>query len=239
MARQGWEILVDELPRQVTADGVDFEASCAYHRLVTELFFLPALYRLRRDAAYPTGYRTRLAAMARFAARLHTDPTARRRSGATPTTRGRLPLGGQALNDHRYLAGAIGLALDDRRVLQLAAGPRSEALWLHGADAAAALPQRADARQRGSAAFAAEASTSCADGGDHVFVDCGPVGLAGRGGHGHNDCLALEAVLGGALVLVDRGSYVYTASPSWRNDFRSTGGAQHTASRRGGAEPDQ
>ncbi len=30
---------------------------------------------------------------------------------------------------------------------------------------------------------------------DHVFIDCGPLGLAGRGGHGHNDCLAFEAVL--------------------------------------------
>jgi uncharacterized heparinase superfamily protein len=57
---------------------------------------------------------------------------------------------------------------------------------------------------------------------DHVFVDCGPVGLAGRGGHGHNDCLSFEATLDGETLFVDSGSYVYTASPGERNAFRST-----------------
>ena len=28
---------------------------------------------------------------------------------------------------------------------------------------------------------------------DHVFIDCGPIGFGGRGGHGHNDCLSFEA----------------------------------------------
>jgi Heparinase II/III-like protein len=61
-----------------------------------------------------------------------------------------------------------------------------------------------------------------AGGGDHVFVDCGPVGLAGRGGHGHNDCLSFEATIDGVKLVSDAGSYVYTASPAWRNRFRGT-----------------
>ena len=32
---------------------------------------------------------------------------------------------------------------------------------------------------------------------DHVLIDAGPVGMAGRGGHGHNDCLAFDAMLDG------------------------------------------
>ncbi len=57
---------------------------------------------------------------------------------------------------------------------------------------------------------------------DHVFIDCGPVGLAGRGGHGHNDITSIDAVLDGVPLLVDPGTFTYTASREWRNRFRST-----------------
>jgi uncharacterized heparinase superfamily protein len=56
----------------------------------------------------------------------------------------------------------------------------------------------------------------------HIFIDCGPLGLAGRGGHGHNDALSFEAWLCGAPLVIDRGSFVYTASFEARNSFRST-----------------
>jgi uncharacterized heparinase superfamily protein len=60
------------------------------------------------------------------------------------------------------------------------------------------------------------------DGETHVFIDCGPVGLAGRGGHGHNDALSFEACIEGVPLVTDCGSYVYTASFEARNRFRST-----------------
>jgi hypothetical protein len=94
----------------------------------------------------------------------------------------------------------------------------AEAAWLVGPAAvatAAASPPR-------SAAFASGGVYVLRSGDDHVFIDCGPVGLAGRGGHGHNDCLSFEATLAGTKVIVDSGSYVYTASAEWRNRFRST-----------------
>ena len=67
-AESGWRELTTELPRQVTPDGVDHEMSTAYHRLVAELFLLPALYRLRSGKPVDEAYRTRLLAMADFAA---------------------------------------------------------------------------------------------------------------------------------------------------------------------------
>jgi len=57
---------------------------------------------------------------------------------------------------------------------------------------------------------------------DHVFIDCGPVGLGGLGGHGHNDSLSFEAVLDGVHLATDCGAYLYTASYEERNRFRST-----------------
>jgi uncharacterized heparinase superfamily protein len=69
---------------------------------------------------------------------------------------------------------------------------------------------------------------------DRVFIDCGPVGFAGRGGHGHNDCLAIDVVLDGAALISDCGSYVYTASREWRDRFRAT--AAHNTPRVEGVE---
>jgi hypothetical protein len=56
----------------------------------------------------------------------------------------------------------------------------------------------------------------------HVFIDCGPVGIAGRGGHGHNDALSFEATLSGVPVVSDAGCFLYTASFEERNRFRAT-----------------
>ena len=56
----------------------------------------------------------------------------------------------------------------------------------------------------------------------HVIVDCGEVGMRGRGGHGHNDALSFELYMHGMNAITDCGAYVYTASREWRNRFRST-----------------
>jgi hypothetical protein len=213
---EGWRALVHELPLQVHADGVDFEASASYHRLVFELFLLPALYREQLGLPVPPEYRSRLEAMGRFtAAILHPDGQAPLWGDADDARA--LPLGGDAVNDHRYLPALVELG-----------GSSSEARWLLREPKEQRLPERH------SAAFPDGGVYVLARGDDHVVVDCGPVGLAGRGGHGHNDCLSFEATLAGRKLITDSGSYVYTASPADRNRFRST--AAHNTPRIDGVE---
>jgi uncharacterized heparinase superfamily protein len=231
-AGRGWRILEQELPRQVTPDGVDFEGSLAYHRLVCELFLLPALYRERLGLGVPAPYRERVRAMALVAAHATRDDGTTPLLGDADDARA-LPLGGQALGDHRYLAGIVAAAWDDDELRDAFSGSRSEVAWLLGVQAARSLPQR-DRSPLGSAAFPDGGLYVLRGGGDHILVDCGPVGLAGRGGHGHDDCLSLEAVLAGVHLLSDCGSYVYTASAEWRDRFRST--AFHNTPRVDGEE---
>lgn len=214
-AERGWSLLITELPRQVTPDGVDFEMSTAYHRLVTELFLLPALLRRRHGLPVSPSYLDRLEAMARFAA------TYTRIDGSSPAwgdadDARALPLGGQALGDHRYLGGIMAAAWGADVPIS---GPRAEVAWLLGPAAAAALE---DTMPPPTTLFPDGGCAVLRDGSDHVFVDCGPVGLGGRGGHGHNDCLSFAAVLDGVDLVADPGSFVYTASVEWRNRFRST-----------------
>lgn len=232
--RRGWEMLCKEMPRQVSPDGVDFEGSIAYHRLVTELFLLPALYRERCGFSVPHVYRERVIAMARFVAIYS------RADGMVPLwgdgDDGRaLPFGGQSVNDHRYLAGIVGAAWDVPELRQSFAGPRSEVFWLLGPRSAALLPNVEMPKTHWpSHAFTHSGFYVMRNDRDHVFIDCGPVGMAGRGGHGHNDCLSFEAVLDGTHLISDCGTYVYTASYQERNHFRST--AYHNTPQLNGEE---
>jgi hypothetical protein len=54
------------------------------------------------------------------------------------------------------------------------------------------------------------------------IVRCGDVGLGGIGAHAHNDQLSFELTLGRQPLIVDPGSYLYTADAKARNEFRST-----------------
>jgi len=215
----GWRILRDELPRQVHPDGVDFEASVPYHRLVAELFLLPARHRRALGLEVPGDYCDRLVGMARFSLAYTRSDGSSPLWGDADDARA-LPLGTQPLDDHRYLAEIVGLEWDVTELLDRSGEPASETLWAHGAERASRL--RRGATEQRSEAFRDGGVFVLRGGGDHIFVDCGPIGLAGRGGHGHNDALSFEATLDGTLLLTDCGAFVYTASPDWRNAFRST-----------------
>lgn len=208
-----------EIGIQVHPDGVDFEASAAYHRLVAELFLVSSI-ALRAAGRVPSPLVDgRLAGMARFTAAYSRPDGLAPLWGDNDDAR-TLPFGSQPLRDHRYLVGLIGLHLHDRELMAISRGFRAEAAWMFGCEAAGTLPETG----------ACVASSAFPDGGvfvmrdeqNHVFIDCGPLGLAGRGGHGHNDLLSFEATLDNVSLITEGGCYVYTADDVSRDIDRST-----------------
>jgi uncharacterized heparinase superfamily protein len=218
----GRRILIAEMDAQVHPDGVDHEGSTPYHRLVLELFLVGYLLLECAGESIPDGSWARLERMLEFVA-AYTKP-----DGSIPLVGdaddGRVhKLGLQAMNDHRYLLSTTAVRFG-RGDFKTAAGQFwDESFWLLGPDGA-----RASDRLPGAAAL--HHSAAFPDGGyyvlrnasTHVFVDCGEVGMRGRGGHGHNDTLSFELFMNGAGVITDCGAFVYTASREWRNKFRST-----------------
>jgi len=216
----GRTIVADEIVNQTTEDGVDFEQSIAYHRLVLEAFLTAHLLLRLCGEPMDAQWLRRLEQMIEYVA-AYTKP-----DGSIPligdADDGRVQkLGVQPINDHRYLL-ATGAVLFNRGDFKRAAGSfADEAFWLLGTDAAAAFDAVSPA-PLGSRAFEQGGfyvlRSDCA----HVIVDCGDVGMRGRGGHGHSDITSLEIWLDGVNVVSDCGAYLYTASREWRNRFRST-----------------
>jgi len=218
----GRDMIEAEMFSQTSPDGVDCEKSTAYHRLVLEAFLTCGVLLARTEEPFSSEWQARLERMLEYV-EAYVKP-----DGRVPligdADDGRIQkLGTQPLGDHRYLLSA-GAALFGRGDFKRAAQRFwDESFWLLGPEGAAAFDTVA-------AAAPPLQSKAFPDGGfyvlrsdrAHVIVDCGEVGMHGRGGHGHNDILGFELWLDGMNLVTDCGAYLYTASREWRNRFRST-----------------
>ena len=218
----GRTIVHEEMLLQVSEDGVDFEGSTAYHRLVMELFLTSyQLLRLHGEQI-PSPQWTRLERMADFV-EAYVKP-----DGLAPLVGdaddGRVQmLGRQAIGDHRYLLSTCAVLFDSGELKRAAGEFQEESFWMLGPDGAKTFDRIVAATTPPpSRAFDGGGYYLLRQPGTHVFIDCANVGMRGIGGHGHNDILSFELVLDGMPIVSDCGAYLYTASREWRNRFRST-----------------
>lgn len=220
-----------EIRTQVLADGLAFEASLPYHGLVLEMFVLGR--RLCRLGGRPLShdFDERLEAML-LAVRSVRHPD------------GRLPQFGDGDSGRILPAGCARPPTADP-LLWLGAAelergapfdgvPHEEVAWTLGTASwrgMLAVPVDA-APSRTSFPFGGVAVVG--DGRLRCVVRCGEVGQNDNGGHAHNDAGSFELSSGGITLVVDPGTYAYTADPDARNAFRGT--AFHNTVMVGGAE---
>ena len=130
----GIKELINEMKGQVHADGIAYEGSISYHRLVTELFLSATLLCLKNGIIFPDWYMQRLEKMIKFVM-YYTKP-----DGTAPqigdNDDGRLHILADYENwnrlDHQYLL-SIGAVLFNRPDFKQAAGEfHEEAFWLLG-----------------------------------------------------------------------------------------------------------
>jgi hypothetical protein len=219
----GWDILREQLFRQVRADGTYFEQALYYHRYTADIYqhalVLADVNGWPRDVAMWT----RVERLVEFLVHaIHPD-------GTVPLVGdddgGRLMrLDGLATRDARPTL-ATGAALFGRSDMRCVAGDAvEECVWLLGESGAASLATRPKAAPAGgSRAFpdggfyvmrdgwGASATWALVDGGPHGSLNCG---------HAHADALSLEVAAGGRTLLTDSGTFSYTGAA--RDEFRST-----------------
>jgi hypothetical protein len=204
---------------QVLDDGMGFEGSTGYHRLLLELGL--AACSLSRSIggslgpAFEPALQRMLLATRSY---LHADGTAPN-LGDHDSGRA-LPFTDRAPLEHAYLP-ALGAALfHDARLKAPGAAFPDEAAWLLGEAGRAAFEALPSTGGGGSAAFPSFGLAVLRRGPLSVAFSAGSNGQRGVGGHGHNDKLGVEIIHRGQTLIADGGTCSYVRPV--RDLFRGT-----------------
>ncbi len=227
-AQTGHDGVLACMRSQVAGDGIDYENSIPYHRLVLEMFVGSYVLAERNGYPFPDDYRKSLERMFDFV-KYYMRP-----DGLAPlvgdSDDGRLQILSGYFDwqpqNHRYLL-AIGAALFDREDLATAVqdvrGVGEEAAWLLGSGALEKLSQWSAApRQVGSRSFPESGRYVMRHHDHHAIICTDEVGTAGMGNHKHNDIFGYELSVEGTAMIVDPGSFTYTDDLIARDRFRGT-----------------
>ncbi|MHA1368522.1 MAG: alginate lyase family protein [Promethearchaeota archaeon] len=214
--------LIDEAKKQVYPDGVDFEGSTCYHALVLEMFLFSYLACERAGTGVLKDLEETIIKMLEFlkctiqfngqipqigdndSSRLfkiwHRDSLFKRQF---------LDLAAIYFNDERFKVH------EDKPDLEaiLFLGTKAVEIWKN-------LSYKQDAYE--TCLFKDAGWAVIKTDKDYCFFSAGYNGQNGVGGHGHNDKLGFELILFNQKLFVDPGSYIYSARPDLRNEFRST-----------------
>jgi len=234
--REWFDFALSELNReiddQIASDGMHYENSLGYHRLTFEMLFYTQRLGLLNGIDDLHRWSPILQKMARF-------------TQAATMPNGRVPnfgdnddgvwLSGSTRrpDDHRYVPLLAAAAYDRpaRRIIHPALEEVPEDIfWFVGAEAAQAVATDKSRHETDSEITHSAQSQVFAKSGivvmrspdTYVLVSANPVGTGGIGGHKHNDLLSFIFAVGNQEIVIDPGTYAYTAEPALRNALRST-----------------
>lgn len=216
-----------EVRLQVLPSGAHFERSISYHRLMTELVAYPYFMLKRIKEAIPLDIHARIESMFRFIDN-YTKP-----NGLAPligdNDDGRLlPFVKRDFRDHRYLLNIASAGFNKTYRNQEVENNLTDNYFL--------LNQIESQRTEITAKAEQSAIKDHRDAGfvifrkDKLYLLFTNSSVSGypdlrrkrHGTHTHVDNLSFELSVGDDDFIIDPGSFVYTASPKQRNEFRST-----------------
>src|ERR1043165_2910283 len=223
--------LLNEIDKQILADGADSESSTGYHRLKLELLIYSFVLCRANGIDIDEKYWQKLRAMAEYVF-AYFRPDGRAPLIGDSDSGQIFPIVKREGDDHAYLLSLAAAVFQESRFKiagTQASGPvhaggerTEELLWLLGEQGLRAYESLPDAPPANSQAFA-DAGIYILRAGDlYLLFNASGRGLKGRGSHGHNDALSIEVSAGSTSLIVDPGSYIYTHNLHERHLFRST-----------------
>jgi len=235
-AARGWAAyarprLLRQVQEQFLPDGVHFEKSVAYHRLVAEIFLL-AMLACEHEAAWPEPARARLQAACGYTAAAARCDGLAANFGDNDGARV-LAFDPWPLRDQRALL-ALGAVCFSSPQLRAAAVPSACVAWFTGRRGLKAWERLPAAPPQRFSIFPHGGMLAARGPGGYLLADFGEVGQRGLGGHGHNDLFSFEFCGPASPLIVDAGSPVYSGDLALQRHFRTT--AAHNTTAVDGAE---
>jgi hypothetical protein len=217
----GLRELLNEMDKQVLADGADYEASTAYHRLTLDLFLYSFVLCNLNGIDIDEKYWKKLRAMVNYV-RAYLRP-----DGSAPligdSDSGQvLPIIRRAGDDHAYVLAVGATVFQEPRFKISGSRAPEELLWILGEQGVRDYQALPDGEPAQSQAFPDAGTYILRQDDLYLLFNASGSGVNGRGSHGHNDALSIEVSACGTAFIVDPGSYVYTADLHERHLFRST-----------------
>lgn len=213
----GVKELEREMKLQVYPDGVDFEASTCYHRLMLELSAYTAIVCKNSGIELCDEFWSRLELMFDFALNYMTPIGTNPQVGDNDNGRLLVFVLRDTL-DNSYLPTIATVLFKDSKYKIREYGFDEEALWIFGLEGKKIFDELPYAdKPLTSKAYPNGGFYILRDDRDYCLVSCSPAS-----GHGHNDKLSLVLWVDGKELFVDPGTYVYTCEPKMRNMFRGT-----------------
>lgn len=227
--KKSYRILLEEIFKQNTSDGVNKEQAISYQQFVLDFFILSGIVGKNSFHEFPPEYWARIEKMLEFIASLM-------------DVRGNIPMIGDA--DDGYVVKlsqekefcpyksllATGAVIFGRPDFKEKAGRFDDkSRWLLGEDGekkfgdinknSICLPVQQSFHEGGYYILGCDFETNSEI---RLVVDCGPLGYLSIAAHGHADALAFTLSTGGKEFLIDPGTYAYHTKKKWRDYFRGT-----------------
>ncbi len=221
----GWQILCDELPKQLRPDGVYFEQSAWYQAYTLDSYTLGMMWATFAGLTVPDGMMARICDVAR-ALRAVTRPDGTIAMLGDDDGGRALPLTRARFGDMTDSLWRAALLLHDDTLVPPVDTSRSTLLWLEGPAALATMDGKDARRGRRDSGALREGGwitmtevALTADRDHWLVLDAGPHGALSHA-HSHADALAIDVSVHGVPILVDPGTGAYVGER--RRRYRST-----------------
>ncbi len=214
--------LEKEILIQVYEDGVDYEKSTYYQRLVTEIFTLSFIAGLKLGINFTDSFKQRLHRMFHFISEFLLDDEVPNVGDCDDGRVLKFSLI-EKISEMRNLLTIGSILFNDGKLKFKSEKISVDALFLLGANGNSKFNKIQNPEiDIYSKAFPQGGFYILRSNNFFVFFDAGDIGMNGWGGHGHNDILSFELAYRNKRFIVDSGTYVYTPDPEMRQLLRST-----------------